>query len=78
MSAYSSDASKQEVVKKINEKLNEAEKALEEATQLAREAKVHFSWSGPAYGMGGDFDWESSTDQYGQETDGWLASSNSC
>lgn len=62
----------------IREKLDAANKALEEAATIAREHNTSFSWSGPTYGMGGYFDPESDTDQWGEPTDGWLASSNSC
>jgi len=33
--------------------LKQAEKHLDEATQVAEEYEVEFSWSGPDYGMGG-------------------------
>lgn len=62
----------------IQEKLDAANKALEEAANIARAHKTSFSWSGPTYGMGGWFDPENTEDYYGNETDGWLASSNSC
>lgn len=63
---------------KIQELLKEAEAKLQEAEQLARETEQGFYWDGPAYGMGGWFDPNVTTNEWGEETDGWRASSNSC
>lgn len=69
---------KKEANAKISSLLAQADAKLEEAAKIAREAGVSFSWSGPAYGMGGYFEPEGHTDQWGDETDGWMASSQSC
>lgn len=47
--------------------LAEADAKLEEARQLADDAEIYVSWSGPTYGMGG---WIESGE--------WQASSYSC
>ncbi len=48
-----SDQDKKEAQGKIAEQIKIAENALREAQRIADEAKVHFNWSGPSYGMGG-------------------------
>lgn len=69
---------KQAAHEKIDALLAEANAKLEEAANVAREAGVSFSWDGPTYGMGGWFDPEVTTDAYGDQTEGWQASSYSC
>ena len=70
---------KQEASERIAILLREASERLDAAAAIARESGVGFSWDGPSRGMGGYFsvrpglasDWE-------PESDGWLASSQSC
>ena len=85
-----SDQDKKDVLQKLEaqgkiaEQIKIAENALEEAQRIADEAKVHFHWSGPSYGMGGYYegdpgdrsleDWQESDDVDA----GWSASSQSC
>ena len=64
--------------KEIQVKLQEAKKLLDEAAEIARKHNVWFHWDGPTYGMGGSFDPEYTEDDYGDETNGWRASSHSC
>ncbi|MDD5149989.1 MAG: hypothetical protein PHC28_05835 [Flavobacterium sp.] len=66
-----------EVNKQIANLIKEAEAKISEAEALAKEYKLSFSWSGPAYGMGGyyDGDWETSNCE-GES--GWNPSSSSC
>ena len=63
---------------KINALLAEADAKLVEAAQIADEAGVDFYWSGPDYGMGGYYTPEEKTNEWGESTSGWQASSNSC
>lgn len=63
---------------KISTLLETANKALAEAADIAREAGVDFSWSGPAYGMGGFFDPERTEDNWGNDSNGWCSSTESC
>lgn len=53
--------------------------ALTEAESFATEHKLSFRID-PSYGMGGTFDGESvgEKDEWGEESDGWFASSQSC
>lgn len=69
---------KKEANQKISVLLAEARAKLNEAAEIARTAGTSFSWSGPAYGMGGYFDPEDTKDEWGEETNGWQASSHSC
>lgn len=75
---------KKEAQGKIAEQIKIAQDALKEAARIADEAKVHFNWEGPSYGMGGSYegdpddryleDWQDSDDVNA----GWSASSQSC
>jgi hypothetical protein len=65
-------------VAELQRLLDEADSALKKATEFAREHNMSFSYEGPSYGMGGLFDPEETTNQYGDESDGWQASSQSC
>ena len=65
-------------VAELQKLLNEADAALKKAADFARAHNMSFSYEGPSYGMGGWFDPEETTNQYGDETDGWQASSQSC
>lgn len=67
-----------EAYTKISNLIAQADANIAEAVRIAREAGVEFSWEGPAYGMGGYFDPARTEDEYGDESDGWLASSQSC
>lgn len=75
---------KQTASKKIAEQLEIADKALAKAEKIADESGVSFSWSGPAYGMGGYYQPEekkpegSDEDWYSSDEAGWRASSQSC
>lgn len=69
---------REEVEKKIADCLKVANKALQEAAQLGKEHGVSFYWDGPAYGMGGYFDWNSSNCEYEGDEAGWQSSSSSC
>lgn len=67
----------------ISELLAQAEKFLAAAEQIADETGVDFSWSGPAYGMGGYYasgkeepEWESSG--CSDDEQGWRSSSANC
>lgn len=69
--------------KELNAKLaalvQEVYDALRAAEDFAEEHKLGFSFS-PAYGMGGYFDGEQvgGTNEWGDESDGWNPSSQSC
>jgi hypothetical protein len=63
---------------KIRELLTSVNNSLAEAESIAREANVSFMWDGPTYGMGGYFDPNRGKNEWGDECDGWLASSMSC
>ena len=58
--------------------IKQAEAKLDEAVEFARENGLSFHWNGPAYGMGGYFDPEETKDEWGEDTGGWAASSQSC
>jgi hypothetical protein len=69
----------QEAVRKVNENLQKIAELYEECAQLARENNFSFRYEGPAgYGDGGNFDPHHTHDNWGNNIDGWLASSNSC
>ncbi len=55
-----------------------AEAKLDEAVAFATANNLSFHWNGPAYGMGGSFDPEETKDEWGEDTGGWMASSQSC
>ena len=69
---------------KVAEQIKIAQDAIKEAQRIADEAKISFSFEGPAYGMGGYYegnpedryleDWQDSDDI----SAGWSASSQSC
>lgn len=64
----------------LDEKINDAHAALQEAVRYAKKHGIEFYYSGPAYGMGG---WYNPSDEgldcgYGDLSDGWQASSGSC
>ena len=67
---------------KIDALLREADAKLAEAAKIAEETKTWFDWSGPAYGMGGEYHPRSLPHYVDDDTDaeyfGWQASSNSC
>jgi len=67
-----------ETVKKLQLLMDEAEAKLREAAEFARANDLSFTVDGPSYGMGGTFDPDRTEDNYGNESDGWLASSQSC
>lgn len=70
---------KVEAAKEINDILGQIHDLYEKAADIAREADVPFTYKGPAgYGDGGYFDADRTEDHYGNECDGWLASSQSC
>ena len=71
-------ASKAEVKEYIEACLAQADSALEAAAACGRAHGQYFSWSGPAYGMGGSFDPSYTEDEYGNESDGWYSSSQGC
>ena len=62
----------------IDALIKESADALEKACELAKQHGISFSIEGPAYGMGGSFNPERKEDRWGTESDGWLASSQSC
>ena len=73
---------KREALKKINEKTNEADKLIEEATEIADQYGISFSFS-VAYGMGGVYhpkkqqdNWETSS--FEDDDEGWVSSSEMC
>lgn len=65
-------------VAKLDALLKEVDTKLTEATEFARSKGLSFHFEGPAYGMGGSFDPERGEDEWGEDTGGWLASSQSC
>lgn len=68
-----------EARKEIDQKLGQIADLYEECADIAREHGVSFSYGGPAgYGDGGYFDPERTHNDWGDESDGWLASSQSC
>lgn len=56
----------------IDNFLKAADVNLSAAAATAKEANIHFYWSGPTYGMGGSY-WPGAEE--GEET-GWQSSSN--
>lgn len=68
---------KKEAYAKIEELLAQADKALSKAAEIAELNDLEFSWSGPTYGMGGDYTPESLHGGSYSEP-GWQASSQSC
>lgn len=70
----------QEAVKEINRLLEEAQKLVYEAESIADEHELSFSMNLGGYGMGGSYDGspEGKVDEWGDESDGWNASSQSC
>ena len=78
-----SDTDKKVASQKIADLLKSIEKATAEAVALADEHGMEFSFPAPTYGTGcwytgkGHPD-RSETNQYGDENDGWYASSQGC
>ena len=78
----------QEAIAKIAELLEQADKHLDEAANIAEEYAVEFTWGGPAgsYGLGGYYSpasaWNSSSDCEWEQSDseerGWVSSSSNC
>jgi hypothetical protein len=70
---------KQEASKKLSELVAEAKQALFDACDFAQEHGLSFTFE-PTYGMGGTFNGNDvgKTNEYGEESDGWYASSLSC
>lgn len=69
----------QEASAKIAEILSEIDSLYSEASDIATESGVSFSFDGPTYGTGGWFDpSEIGKIEWGDELDGWSASSHSC
>ena len=70
--------------KAIAELLEQANKFILSAEKIADKTGVDFYWSGPDYGMGGNYtpkntedaDWEHSSCSGGES--GWKSSSNNC
>lgn len=58
--------------------LKEADDKLKEAVAFAREKNIQFYYEGPSYGMGGSFYPEREEGKYGEVSNGWQASSQSC
>ncbi len=67
-----------EDVKTLQALLDDADAKLAEAAAFAREKKIQFHYDGPAYGMGGSFYPEKDKDEWGEDSNGWQASSHSC
>lgn len=69
---------KKEAMKKISALTGEARNLIREAEEIAKEAKVSFSFD-VAYGMGGTYVPEGAEDGYMNNGEsGWQASSHSC
>ena len=59
--------------------LDAADAKLAEVVAFAREKEIQFYYDGPAYGMGGSFYPEKKKNgEWGEDSDGWQASSQSC
>lgn len=71
-----SERKQKKALKDISERLEQISDLLRECEEIAKEAKVSFTFSGPAYGMGGTF--TSVADPDFDDSAGWQASSNSC
>lgn len=76
--SYGNRDKDQEKVKQLELLVSAAEAKLDEAVEFARANNLSFNWEGPAYGMGGSFDPEETKDEWGEDTNGWQASSQSC
>lgn len=80
------DEIEREATEKISVLLNEAELKLSEAAEIADKAGIDFSWSGPAYGMGGSYwskkeakeDLQDSGYSRYEDDEGWISSSSQC
>lgn len=70
----------QAAVKEINRLLDEAQDFVYKAEAIADEHGLEFSMNLGGYGMGGRYDGtpEGKLDEWGDESDGWHASSQSC
>lgn len=76
-------ALKQQALTEINEKIEQAQRLIEEAQKIADKAGVGFSWDGPGYGMGGYYTPEKGPNRWLEEWEesdegGWASSSTSC
>lgn len=71
---------REEANARINALLEIVREAMAEAEGLADEHKLSFSSPIGAYGMGGTYDgnWENDKDEWGERSDGWYPSSQSC
>lgn len=79
MTVWNTSAAPQEAVQAINEGLKQIAAKYEELAAIAREHGLEFDYQGPAgYGDGGYFDPSRTQDSWGNEIDGWIASSQSC
>lgn len=76
--SYGNRDKDQALVAQLNQLVSDADAKLKEATEFAKLHGLEFNWEGPAYGMGGYFDPERKETNYGDESDGWQASSQSC
>lgn len=78
-----SDEAKKAANAKIAELLNTIKDATDEAVALADAHGLDFSFPEPAYGMGGNYyglgnKYRREADRWGDPSDGWAASSQSC
>lgn len=55
-----------------------ADHAFDEAIAFANEHKLSFYWEGPAYGMGGSYQGDTSEWDRRESENGWCPSSLSC
>lgn len=69
---------KREISKQIEVLLSAAQDLIYEAEALADEHEVTFSVNFGGYGMGGYYDPTDREDQWGNDNQGWHASSQSC
>lgn len=77
MTEYTS-LEKKEALQEIYKLVNQAQGLIDQAVAIADEYGVGFDVNIGGYGMGGWYDPHDHTDQWGNDNQGWHASSQSC